>query len=424
MTPKTQSHATHGRRAGTHHWILLTLLVASVCINYIDRGNLSVAAELVRGELSLNGRQIGLLLSAFFWTYAAMQIPCGLLIDRYNVYWIFTAGFFLWSGATALTGVGRTFAGLLMLRAILGVAESVAYPAYSKILASGFAERQRGLANGLIDAGSKTGPALGLMIGGTVVAHFGWRAMFVGIGTLSMLWLLPWVFVIPRRPIDQPIDAQPHTAHYVPSLREIFRQRSAWGTFLGLIFSNYAWYFLLTWLPSYLIRERHYSMEKMATLGSIPFWTVAVSAVISGFAADRWIGSGGSPTVVRKTFAVTGLTLTTLVVPAAFVHSATVALVLLAAGGVAFGMYTANLWAITQTLAGPAAAGKWTGIQNGFGNLSGIAAPYITGWIVDKTGSFYYAFITVGVVLLLGAYSFLNIVKDVRPVTWTHAEGK
>jgi MFS transporter, ACS family, D-galactonate transporter len=426
MTPRTRPLSTargNNARAAGHQWILLALLVTSVCINYIDRGNLSVAAELIGKELAIGPKQLGLLLSAFFWTYAAMQIPCGWLIDRYNVFWIYGGAFLLWSAATAATGLAHTFTAFLLLRTMLGFAESVAYPSYSKILASGFSEHQRGLANGMIDAGSKTGPALGLLIGGTMVAQFGWRMMFFAIGALSLLWLVPWVFAVPRRPVEPPGEV-PVITEPAPSLAEIFSKRSAWATILGLMCSNYAWYFLLTWLPSYLVRARHYSMERMATLGSIPFWTVAGSAVASGWIADRWIAHGGSPTLVRKTFTVTGLTLATLLVPAAFVQSATLSLILLTAACLAFGLFTANLFAVTQTLAGPAAAGKWTGIQNGFGNISGIVAPYVTGWIIAETGSFLYAFVAVGVILLLGAFCYLVVLQEVKPVQWSTAASR
>src|SRR5580698_8920952 len=180
-------------------WILLALLVLSVTINYIDRGNLSIAASRLSSELQLDPEKIGLLLSSFFWTYAAMQTVAGWLIDRYSVFWIFAGGFFIWSAATALTGLAGGFISLLALRLLLGMGESVAYPAYSKIIAQGFTERHRGLANGLIDLGSKSGPALGLMIGGVIISHYGWRPLFVSVGLISMLWLVPWIWVGQRR---------------------------------------------------------------------------------------------------------------------------------------------------------------------------------------------------------------------------------
>src|SRR5271168_3569322 len=131
-------------------WTILALLVISVTINYIDRGNLSIAASRLSAELQLDPEKIGLLLSSFFWTYAAMQIVSGWLIDRYSVYWIFAGGFFIWSAATALTGLAGGFITILALRLLLGIGESVAYPAYSKMIAQGIPSEHRGLANGLI----------------------------------------------------------------------------------------------------------------------------------------------------------------------------------------------------------------------------------------------------------------------------------
>src|ERR1035441_1562171 len=152
---------------------VVILLVLSVSINYIDRGNLSIAAPLLKDELGISASQLGMLLSSFFWTYAAFQILAGWLVDRFDVNWVLAVGFFLWSAATATTGLIHGFGVLLVLRLLLGIAESVAYPCYSKILAAHFLEHQRGLANALIDAGTKVGPALGTLVGGILMARFG-----------------------------------------------------------------------------------------------------------------------------------------------------------------------------------------------------------------------------------------------------------
>ena len=149
---------------------------------------------------------------------------------------------------------------ILGLRLLLGIGESVAYPAYAKMIAQGISHDHRGLANGLIDAGCKAGPALGLMIGAWVIAHYGWRPLFIGIGLVSMLWLIPWAMVTLRASTSG--DHVLHSGLEVgPGLMEIASRRSAWGTFLCLFCGNYTWYFLLTWLPWYLVRERHYSTD-------------------------------------------------------------------------------------------------------------------------------------------------------------------
>jgi len=410
---------SQGSRA---EWLALSLLVVSVCINYIDRGNLSVAGVAVKNELHLNGTQLGWLLSAFFWTYASCQIVAGWLIDRYNVVWVYAGGFFIWSAATVLTGVSSGFAMLFALRLLLGISESVAYPSYSKIIAAGFPERRRGVANGLIDAGSKLGPALGILVGGTLLDRLGWRGLFLSIGMASILWLIPWASVAPS--IQTGTEAKHHDGQPSPGFAEIFTKRSAWGTFLGLFCTNYAWYFMLTWLPQYFILERHYSTAMMAQVGSLPFWFVAAGAVVGGWLSDRWIDGGGSATLVRKTFCVGGLSMfAALFLPAAIVANPKAALVFMVSASFFYGFFSSNLWAATQTLAGTAAAGKWTGIQNMAGNIAGIVVPVVTGYILDKTGRFLLAFVLVSIIVAVGALSYLFIVGPIEPTRWsTHSE--
>ncbi len=406
------------RSVSRMEWVALGLLVVSIAINYIDRGNLSVAGVALKNELHLDSTQLGWLLSAFFWTYACFQMVSGWLIDRYNVVWVYAFGYFIWSGATLLTGVATGFAMLFALRLVLGMSESVAYPSYSKIIAAGFPESKRGIANGLIDAGSKLGPALGVLGGGMVLNRFGWRGLFLIVGGVSMLWLIPWTSVAGRIKTgtsDNLCEGRTDTAGF----GEILRQREAWGTFLGLFCGNYAWYFMLTWLPQYFIMERHYSTAKMAQFGSLPFWAVAAGAVAGGFLSDRWIESGATPTLVRKTFATTGLTLFAgIFLPSAIVKDQNTALSLMVLAAFCFGLWSSNHWAITQTLAGTAAAGRWTGMQNMCGNFAGIVATILTGKIVDVTGHFFWAFICVSALVLLGALSYSLVIRRIEPVSW------
>jgi MFS transporter, ACS family, D-galactonate transporter len=393
-------------------WVL-ALLAISAFINYIDRSNLSVGAISIQGELGLTSEQLGRLLSAFFWTYALMQLSglSGWLVDRFSVGWIYAIGFMVWTGATALTGVASGFAMFFVLRLALGAGESVAYPAYSRILAT-YPERNRGLANALIDAGTKAGPALGTLLGGLLMAKYGWRAFFIGLGLGSLIWLIPWLFLMPRGEAA-PARESDGTA---PTIRDILRQRSAWFSFLGLFCSNYFWYFMVTWLPAYLEKERAFPKEKMAVLGSLAFLTVAVSTVFCGWLADRWISRGGTPTRVRKTFAGLGLTFSTIVLPVSLLRDDVAAMTLLLMACAAYGIFSANLWAITQTLAGPRAAGKWTGLQNGVGNLAGVVAPWLTGWLVGLTGRFYPAFLVAALIALAGAAVFVFGIGPVAPV--------
>lgn len=394
-------------------WGILALLALSVLINYIDRANLSVGATNIQAEFGLDDYRLGILLSAFSWTYAAMQLfgVSGWLVDRLPVSWVYAGGFLLWSGATAWTGIAGGFASIFALRLMLGIGESVSYPSYSRILSNHFPEHRRGFANGIIDAGSKLGPAVGTLVGGLFMARYGWRAFFLGLGALSLLWLVPWVKWMPRGE-HYTVKRTPAGA---PTSLDILRHPCAWGSFAGLFCSNYFWYFLIAWLPAYLEQERHFAKPKMAVFGSLAFLAIALTSLFAGWLSDRWIASGASPTLVRKTFAGAGLGCATIIVTVAVVQNETLAMILLMIACISYGAYSPNLWAITQTLAGPLASGKWTGLQNGVGNLAGIAAPWFTGWVVERTGHFYLAFLVAGLVALAGAFAFVFGIGPIVP---------
>lgn len=392
---------------------VLLLLGISVFINYMDRGNLSIAAHLIQDELSMSPTRLGLLLSAFFWTYACLQPIAGWLVDRLDVNRVIAGGFFLWSVATAGIGAAHSFAMLFALRLMVGIGESVAYPSYSKIIAANYPEEQRGLASSFITAGLLLGPGVGITAGGMIVSRVGWRPFFVMLGMISLGWLIPWLKWMPRRP-----DAIPQTAMGVPTLREFLSIRSAWGTCIGLFCSNYVNYFLITWMPFYLVRERHFSMAAMAKIGGGAYLLAACAAALSGWWSDQWIRHGQTPTRVRKTFAAGGLGLAGVFLGVSGAVGPGLSVPLLISGIVFFAVGSSNIWPITQTLAGAEAAGRWTGFQNFIGNLAGISAPALTGIVLARTGKFYFALLILNAVALVGAMSWAFLVGRVEQVAW------
>ncbi len=407
---------------------LAVLLALSIFINYIDRGNLALAAPLIKDELGLSFYQIGLLLSSFFWTYAIFQIVSGWLVDRFPVNWVLALGILLWSVATLGTGLVHSFTTLLAMRLILGIGESVAYPSYSKIISRHFSEFQRGRANSLISAGQASGPAFGTLLGGMLIAHVGWRLFFIIFGIASSLWLLPWLRFL-RRPAQgsEPMlapaldnaDARTSTEPAASaSILQILQQRSAWGTFAGLFAYNYLWYFFITWLPFYLVRERHFSVQRMSVITGMAFLTLATSALLSGWLSDKWIAAGGTPTRVRKTFTGAGPLIASSIMPVVIVANHGVAVALLLLSCIGLGMCTSNLWSVTQTLAGPATSGKWTGVQNFTGNLAGWITPALIGLIVQRTGNFFWVFVITSIVTVLGAAAWIFVVGPIKPVAW------
>jgi MFS family permease len=391
---------------------VLLLLWLSVFLNYIDRSSLSIAAPLLKGELGLSATQLGVLLSAFFWTYACLQIPAGWLADRFEVKWVFAGGFLIWSAATAVTGVLHSFAALLAVRVVLGVGESVAYPSYSKIIANHFPLARRGFANSIVASGLCFGPSFGLLFGGTLMGRFGWRPFFVTLGLASLLWIGPWSIWMPRAKSHAVQDSKG------PGLPEIVARRAWVATALGLFAMNYVNYFLLTWLPFYLVHERGFSMNAMAEVGGAMMLTAAVSAIVSGRLSDRWIRAGATTTRVRRGFMMAGgLSVGTFLV-AAVVAPRDVSVGLLMLAGAGFGMSSSNVWAITQTLAGPRAAGRWAGSQNFIGNLSGAIGPALTGLLVDRTGHFFWPFLIAGGMAWAGASVWSFLLGPIEPVVW------
>ncbi|QDT04808.1 putative galactarate transporter [Rubripirellula lacrimiformis] len=396
--------------------VLLVLLVTSILVNYIDRGALSVAIGDIETEFSLTPSQKGLLLSVFFWTYALMQLPAGWLVDRYDVKWVYAGGFLIWTIATALTGFVGGFVSLIAVRLLLGLGESAAYPAISRLVVENYREEQRGTVNSLIDAGTKIGPAFSILVGGLLVDQFGWRALFITLGIGSLVWLVPWIKMIPSRsPQDHAAGAQPAGR---PRIRQVAMNRSVWGSSLGMFSLGYVWYFLLTWLPSYLMDVHGLNLKETAVLAALPFLAMAMSSVFWGWAADRLIRSGRSPTLARKSIALCGLGIAAvLLVAATKVVSASMCIALLAASCAALGMFTANVWAMTQTMAGPA-AGSWTGIQNCVGNMGGVLSPLVAGWSVEQTGSYQTAFYCAAGVVMLGIVAYLFLVGPIQEIKW------
>jgi MFS family permease len=394
---------------------LAGLLALAVFINYVDRGNLATAAPVITRELHLSATQIGILLSAFYWTYAPSQLVAGWFAERFAVHRVIAVGFAVWSIATILTGMASGFVALLTLRFVLGAGESIAFPCSSKMLAQHVAVDQRGRANGAIAVGLALGPAFGTFVGGLILARFGWRPLFLSLGALSLLWLWPWLTGPSRELTRTPVVA----TETGPTFGDILRRRAAWGAGLGHFCSNYGLYFVLSWMPFYLVRERGFSIPHMAALGGGVYLVQAVSAFIAGWAQDRLMQRGETPNRVYKTtMAVSQLGTAVCLVGVVVARTPEVSSACLLLTGVAFGLGSSTLFASAQTLAGPTAAGRWVGFQNFVGNLAGVMGPAITGFLVDRTGHFSSAFALAIIIAILGLLSWTIVVPRIAPVAW------
>ncbi len=397
-------------------WLVL-MVTASVFINYIDRGNLSTAAPLLADELHLNETQLGVLFSAFYFGYVPLMPAMGMLAERYGAKLVLAAGVAIWSIATFSTGLVGGFASLLALRVLLGVGESAAFPCASKVLAQSVKVDRLGLANGVLSCGYLVGPAVGTALGGTLMIAYGWRAVFLGFGAASLLWLWPWrTATIASAPAGEPSAVASGGG---PSFGQILGKRALWGASIGHFASNYSYYFIISWLPFYLVKARGFSLEAMVETTSLAYLVNAISALAMGWLADHWIRNGRSPTRVYKTIMAANHVAGFVCIGAMTFLPIGGAIAALFVFEIASGASYPGLFAIPQIIAGPTATARWVGVQNAAGNAAGLIAPILAGWLAQVSGSWDSAFALAAGVNLAGFVGWVLILQKVAPCDWS-----
>lgn len=380
----------------------LVVLIIAVLINYADRGNLALAAPIIKTEWGLSASQIGILLSSFFVSYMALQIPVGWLVDRFNVNVLLAAGFLIWSLSTAAAGLVSGFATMLCLRLLLGTGEAVMFPACSRICCQYLPERSRGFANALLVAAIRWGTALGTFGGGLLMAHWGWRRTFMAIGLAGLLWLPAWAIFKP-----QPIPVERSASRVRVNVSVILSLRCFWGAATGHFCVNYVTYFVMSWLPYYLVHERGVSMQFMAGTAGLLYMIDSFSSIVTGWVTDRKICAGGDALSVRKWSMAIGFSIATVALFACAAAGPSTYLPCLAGVAIGNGVAGSGVFAMAQTLAGPRLSGRWTGLQNCFANVAGVVGPAVTGFLIDLTGNFHVAFILAAAVAVVGGLSWI-----------------
>ncbi len=390
----------------------MLLLATVLFINYVDRGLLPTAAQLMQDDLHLSASQLGLLFSAFFWTYTCVQIPIGWVAERFGAHRVLAAGLLIWATATILIGIASAFALLIALRLLLGLGESTGFPCVSKLLAAAVPVASLGTANGIVGFAYLFGPAVGTFLGGMLMAQFGWRSAFLLFGSLSLLWLWPWVGVARKQLANRPRETG------TPALLVLLKTRALWGTALGLFSSNYTFYFMLNWLPYYLVRERGFSTAEMAQLAGAAYVVTAVSAFAGGWATDRYIARGGSTNFCYKAVMAAAHIGAVLCMLSMAFGPRPLALASIFAYQILCGASSPGVYAIPQILGGAQATGRWVGIQNSVGAFAGVVAPALTGFIIDSTGHFTAAFVLASAMSLLGLIGWLAMLPKLVEIDW------
>lgn len=409
MAPATGTARASNARLG---WIV-GLLALSVLLNYVDRGAIGVAAPLMMAELELSATGFGIAVSAFFWVYAPLCMVVGWLCDRFCVYRLFAAGIALWALATLLMGFVQGLALLIVLRLLLGLGESIAFPGSSKIFAAEVPAERRGSANALIGAALAFGPAVGALAGGLILQDFGWRPIFWIFGLVTLLWLVPWHFA------SAPLRSKSMTTPVIDPvpLGRLLRLPALWLMGAAHFMSNYGFYFLLAWLPLYLTKTLGYSIAEMTLLTTLSFIAQGVAALVAGRLSDRAVARGRDEAALRRTTMIAAHAVVAAAIAGVwFAQGAWQLGACLVLAGIGSGFVSVNLYAVAQMFSGARAAGGWVGTQNALGNGAGIVGPIITGVIVDGLGSYGWAFAIAALVAGSGALWWHWVVPPIRQI--------
>ncbi len=390
----------------SRRWVVVGFIFAGILISYIDRGNLGIAAPSIMREFSFAPSQMGVLLSAFFWTYAIFQLPAGAIVDRFGIRMTYAAAFVVWSLASAGIGMSRGMTDILLLRLALGLAEAVGPIASLSFIRRNFSVAEIGLPTAIYIAGQNFGPAAGTLLGTQLIEHFGWRAMFIFTGLGALIWLPGWVALAPRDDGRKKDSAAAIPLGGLP-WREVLSMKAFWATSLCIFLSSYFWYFLLTWVPTYLTASRGFSIAEMGRVLSVPLFVMAVINIVAGSIADRVAKRAGSVFRVRVSFCAAGYFGSGAILLLLILPGREAVLPVLTLAVCCTGIGNANYWALSQQAAPANLVGRAIGYLNTISQLAGAAAPLITGWILGPEKQFGVALAIAGICPVLAAVSLL-----------------
>lgn len=431
---RTATTAPTGPRARGHRrWVMVGLCFLGLTVNYVDRSNLSVALPKMKTALHLGPGVEGVVLAAFFASYAVFQLPFGHLVDRWGEKIVNAFAVAWWSVFTALTAATQNFASLIAVRLGLGAGEAGGYPASAKAVSIWFPKRERAFATSIYDSGSRFGTAVALPIVAALVAWLGWRGSFIATGAFGVVWVVIWLLLYKRPREDAAVtegeldyieqggartETKGQPAQSTVRYRDLFRYRTVLGMMLGFFCLNYIIYFFITWFPTYLIDARHFSLLKLGVFGVLPALIAIPGGWIGGIVSDRLLRRGKSLTVARKIPLVGGMVCSSVIALAVVVPTAGEALALLCVCYSALTFAAASVWALPADVAPtPGHVASIGGIQNFASNLAGVLGATTTGALVAATGgSFVAALVLSGALGLVGALSYLVIVQRIEPL--------
>jgi MFS transporter, ACS family, D-galactonate transporter len=421
-------HANN-RKVGKYRWIVFTMVFLVTAINYLDRSTMGVAGPDIMGDLNISKTQFGILSSAFFWSYTLMQIPAGAIVDKLGARLTYTVAVIWWSIAQASIALTRSFGALIGLRVLMGIGESPAFPTNTRIMTDWLPSRERGLANGLSSMGMAVGSGLMTPVVAWVVATYGWKVSFFLTGLLGLVWVIAWLFLFKNKPqeskaakeeIEYIMSGQPKEevqgkdVHSEPEMKwyQFLKKRNVWVLLYGLFAQDYLLFLILTWLPTYLVVEKHMTLIKAGFNSVLPWVVAALGAIVGGKLSDYLITKGWSSISARKFALTLGTLLCTLIIPAAFTNNIPLALTLISISMFGMMLANSNVWAVLSDIAPKRSIGKLSGIQNFVGNIAGWIAPLLTGFLADTLDNFVLALVIAGIIAAIGAIGYGFFLKS------------
>jgi ACS family D-galactonate transporter-like MFS transporter len=411
--------------------MIASLLGFGVFVNYLDRVNISVSQQALHDAFGVTTITFGYLLSAYSWTYAALQLPSGVVLDRFGVRKVGLISTFLWSVASFCSAAATSVGTFFVARLLLGIGEAPTFPGNSKAVGYWFPDRERSLATAFFDSAAKLGPAIGVPFVGLLLLHFGWRWSFAITAFISLIYLALF-YLLYRNPGEDPRLSEAERQFIVQggaqpeglaasgkgaSLAYLVSQRKVIGLVLGSAAYNYTFYLLLTWLPSYLSTALHVTLRNSVLYTSVPWLFAAFTELfIGGWLVDELIQRGFDSSRVRQVVLVVGTAFGLGILGAAHAPNASVAIfwISISLGGLAAAAPVG--WSIPSLIAPAGGVGRLGGILN-FGNqLTAIAAPIVTGYIVSITHSFSRAFAAATIFLLIGIAGYVFLLGRIEPI--------
>ncbi|MDM5340223.1 MFS transporter [Fictibacillus enclensis] len=401
---------------------ILILMFFGAAINYMDRSNIGIAAPLIAEHFHLNDAQMGIILSSVLWTYMIVQIPMGILIDRFGSRIVVLVGVTVWSITTGLTGIATGFTSLLLFRMAMGLGESPTFPAFARVASQWFPPSERGKANASFISAVMFGSAFTPPLVTFFMIRYGWPSAFFVTGLISIVWAFLWWKFFRNRPVESPHVSKQEilvigdtNEKYTPAnIRwySLLKYRNVWALMIGLFSINYVLYIFVTWLPTFLVNAKHLTLSKTGFIAMIPFMFAFVLVWVFGLMSDRLVRKGWSPVKSCRTLAVIGMFISMSILLAVQVESIVWVMIFLslALGGV----MAANgvIWALPAAISKPNYVGRIGALQNFAGNIGGASAPLITGFIVQNTGSFVIPLSIGGGLALVSILSYLFVMKD------------